>query len=164
MNLLAKFRPGVLGLLLAAIALSTFATSIYKGVPRSTATEQGNVRKSRAEVPAPVEEATEEAAEEAADTGPKPTFYHYAIDVELQNLATLIKAEARHRLEEGVTVEQVNGALHALSKQPATPENTARKLYLLRTLQTLKDGEGLPQVEAIKEPTIEDYRDEIAAD
>lgn len=151
MSLITKIRPGAFGLLLLSISLSTIATTAFKSTTRPTvapASTQGNIARAA-------------AGDAEADNPDSPTYHEYQIEIELENLARLIKAEARTRLDAGVTQEQVDGAIAALANEPATPENTARRLYLLRTLQTLKGEAAPPEVEAIEIPTVEGYRDAI---
>ncbi|MEO0985988.1 MAG: hypothetical protein AAFY20_10600 [Cyanobacteria bacterium J06639_14] len=157
MNFLLKFRPGIFGLLVLAIAVSTCGQAAFKArAPVYVADSRNSQVTNKASVPTDESEATPEEPEV-----PELTYYDYQIEVELRNLMELIKAEARDRIDADITAEQINGSLAQIADEPATPESTARKLYLLRALQTIKDGEVLPEPGPITTPTIEDYRHEI---
>jgi hypothetical protein len=156
MTFLTKVKPGAFGLLVFSLMLSTIATTAFKSATRPTVapvSTQGNITRAAAE-------ANDAEVSEPIESNTL-TYHDYQIDIELENLARLIKAEARTRLEAGVTQEQVEGALAALANEPATPETTVRRLYLLRTLQTLKGEAPAPEVEPVAIPTVEGYRDEI---
>lgn len=160
MTLLTKLRPGAFGLLILGLMLSTVATSVFKGTQGTSTASNTKASVNKAEVPTP-DKAESEAENTDTEANTELTYYQFQIDTEIENLDKLIRSEARKRLDSGVTVEQVQGSLAALANEPQTPENTARKLYLLRILQTLKDSEPLPTVEAVVVPTVEDYQDAI---
>lgn len=152
MNLLAKLRPGAFGLLLAGLALSTMATSLFKSTQQGSAPANTKAAVNAAQVPTKADAEPEQATE--------LTFHQYAIDTEIANLDKLVRKDARDRLDAGVTAEQVKGSLAQLGT-PQTAEESARRLYLLRMLRTLEDSEPLPTVEDAQLPTVEGYRDAI---
>lgn len=155
MNFLTKLRPGSFGLLIIALVLSTFARSVFKStaaIPRTSQDLQGNVSQG----------AITSSEERGDELDEALTYFQYQIDLELENLVRQIRSEARAGLDEGMTVEQIDTALYDLSKSQSSAATTAQRLVLLRQLQTLQDGEAMPQVEAIVNPTVEDYRNEIS--
>ena len=164
MTLLTKLRPGAFGLLVFGIMVSTVATSVFKGTQRTHhAPQNTSASVDHAALPqAEAETETTEQPDPEAET--ELTYFQYQIDVEIENLDRLIRQAARARLDSGVTTGQVQSSLAALANEPPTAESAARKLYLLRTLQTLKDDEPLPMVEVVEVPTVEDYQDVIATD
>lgn len=158
MNALTKIRPGAFGLVVFGLMLSTVGTSIFKS------TQQGT--NSAANVPTGQIESAQVPTKPEQDSADQPepdtalTYHQYSIDVEISNLDKLVRSAARDRLDAAVTADMVKSSLEEVTP-PATPEDSARRLYLLRILRTLEDSEPLPTVEAVELPTVEGYRDVI---
>jgi hypothetical protein len=158
-NALFKLRPGLFGLLFAAIAISSFATAVSKA-PRPAAST-GSI--AEAKLPSEQPKAT---AEQAVEPDAEPyTYLQYQIDTDLVNLERLVKNRAAGLLEQGKNESDLNNLLYDLAQEwQATPEQTVQRLAINRALQTLVDGESAPSFDAIVNPTVEDYRNVTAAE
>ena len=138
MNLLTKLRPGTFGLLIAALMLSTVGTSMLKGTRSASRNTPANINTASLEAPAEADSESEATvgaeseleASEASEAEPELTYYQYQIDVEIANLDKLIRKEARDRIDDGITAEQVKGALASMAQETPTAASAARKLYL----------------------------------
>lgn len=153
MNALLKLRPGLFGLLAAAIALSTMATAITK-TPRTATRSTGPTQ--AAALP------TEQAAA-TAEQGEQPeqayTYLQFQIDTDLANLEQTVKDRAVAHIDQGRTAAELNDRLYELSQVwRATPEQIVQRLAINRALQSLVDGEPAPTTGPIVNPTVEDYR------
>lgn len=159
MNALFKLRPGLFGLLAAAIAISSFSTAISK-TPRTVARDTGNVQ--AAALPSEQPGAT---AEQAPEVEQPYTYLQYQIDTDLVNLEQTVRNRAADHIDQGRTITELNNLLYDLGQDwRATPEQLVQRLAINRALQTLTDGEPAPTRDAIANPTVEDYKNVSAAE
>jgi len=157
MNALFKLRPGLFGLLAAAIAVSTFSTAIGK-TPRP-AGPSSTIQ--AAALPSENARATAEQAEQPPDDY---TYLQYQIDTDLVNLEQTVRNRAAAHLEQGRTAADLNNLLYDLGQSwQATPEQVVQRLAINRALQTLVDGESAPTKGAIANPTVEGFKNVSAA-
>jgi|GEM_PF-4834690 len=160
MNALLKLRPGLFGLLFAAIALSSLSTAIGK-TPRPTARSTGNVQSGA--LPSEQPEATAEPASQ--DEQPVYTYLQYQIDTDLVNLEQTVRNRAAAHLEQGKTEPDLNNLLYDLGQTwQGTPEQLTQRLAIHRAMQTIKDGEPAPAAGAIQNPTVEDFQNVSATE
>lgn len=156
MNALFKLRPGLFGLLAAAIAISSFSTAISK-TPRPTARSTGNVQ--AAALPSEKPQATEQQGEQAY------SYLQYQIDTDLVNLEQTVRNRAADYLDQGRTAADLNNLLYDLGQDwQATPEQLVQRLAINRAMQTLADSEPAPTKGAIANPTVEGFKNVSAAE
>ena len=164
MNALFKLRPGLFGLLLGAIAISSFSHAVTRP-PRPTG---GAVMESSVQRDRPTEEPSEPLPEPETDLEYEPevlTYLQYQIDVDLTNLEQTIRNRAADHIDQGRSQADLNNLLYALGKDwRATPEQLVQRLAINRALQTITDGEPAPNRDAIVNPSVEDYRNVKSAE
>ena len=165
MNALFKLRPGLFGLLLGAIAISSFSHAVTRP-PRPTG---GPVMESSVQGDRPTEAAqAPELPEPETDLEYEPevlTYLQYQIDVDLTNLEQTIRNRAADHIDQGRSQSDLNDLLYELGQEwRATPEQLVQRLAINRALQTITDGEPAPNRDAIINPTVEDYRNVKAAE
>ena len=172
MNALFKLRPGLFGLLLGAIAISSFSHAVTRP-PRPTGAPvmESSVQRDR-----PTEEPSEPLPEPETDLEYEPetdleyepdvlTYLQYQIDVDLTNLEQTIRNRATDHIDQGRSQADLNNLLYALGKDwRATPEQLVQRLAINRALQTITDGEPAPTRDAIVNPSVEDYRNVKSAE
>jgi hypothetical protein len=159
MNALFKLRPGLFGLLFAAIALSSFSHAVNRP-PRGTPPRPGPVVEAALR---PDGETSGETAEQAPEAEQPYTYLQFQIDTDLVNLEQTVRNRAAAHLDQGHTAADLNNLLWELGQDwRATPEQLIQRLALNRALQTLADGEPAPAAGAIVNPTVEAFRDVTA--
>lgn len=159
MNALLKLRPGLFGLLAAAIAISTFSTAVSKTprtVTRSTGTTQAAAL--------PTEQAGE-TPEQATEAEQPYTYLQYQLDTDLVNLEQTVRNRAAAHLDQGRTAADLNNMLYDLGQYwRSTPEQLIQRLAINRAIQTLADGEPAPTAGAITNPTVEGFKNVSASE
>lgn len=145
------FKPGLFGLLSAALAISTIATGLSKG-PR----------------PAPPVRTATMAPAEAQDAPPQEgeehyTWLQYQVDADLKALETVISNRASQLLAKGATAQSLNNQLWEVNQGwKPTPDRLVQRLAINRALQTIADGKPAPPAPApITPPTMEDYKNAV---
>lgn len=153
MDSLFKLRPGLFGLLSAALALSTMATALSKG-PR---VNPGPVR-SASMAPVEAQEPTAQPEEEETYT-----WLQYQVDSDLAALETVISNRAAQLLAKGATAQSLNNQLWEVNQGwKPSPDHLVQRLAINRALQTITDGKPAPPAPApIKPPTLEDYQNAL---
>lgn len=149
MDNLFKVRPGLFGLLAAALAISTVATGLSKGPrPNPSAVRTASL--------APAE------AQEAPEQEPDYTWLQYQVDADLAALETVISNRAAQLLAKGATADSLNDQLWDVNQGwKPTPERLVARLAINRALQTITDGKPAPAPVPIHAPTMEDYQNAL---
>jgi len=154
MNPLFKLRPGLFGLLMAAIAVSTFSTALTK-TPRTTTAPTQVSQASVMAAPEQPGAAQEQAIE------PATTYLQYQVDTDLSNLETLVKNRAANLLEQGFDSQKLNDRLWDLNQVwEGSPDQVVERVAIVRAMQTLVDGEQPPTPGELVNPTLEGYQSE----
>lgn len=165
MNALLKLKPGLFGLLLGAIAISSFAHAISRP-PRGTGGPVGEASMRPDAVEVEPETETLPEPETPLEYEPEQlTYLQYQIEVDLGNIEQTIRNRAADHLDKGRSQADLNNLLFSLGQDwRATPEQLVQRLAINRALQTITDGEPAPNRDAVIDPTVEDYRRELESE